>query len=118
MATAKASSAITGLDVTITLKLSGAEAAALNEMTGYGIDAFLKGYYKYLGSHYMKPFEPGLRSLFQTIKKSLPYELRKLQAYQDALVEASKQISADDFAELIPTRRVSRLRALVRRLVK
>lgn len=78
---------------TVTLELSEQEAAALNEMTKYGIAAFLKGYKKCLGSHYIRPHEKGLTSLFETIDKSLPKELLKLIRYKKAICEAEEKFS-------------------------
>jgi len=80
---------------TISLELSEVEAAALSEMTKYGIDAFLKGYRKQLGSHYISPHEGGLRMLFDTIDKSLPSELYKLEKYRKAMDEVSKDINSN-----------------------
>jgi hypothetical protein len=75
MAQVKSSSTV---KLSVTLVLTEEEAIALNEMTKYGIDSFLKGYYKYLGKHYMKPHEKGMRSLFNTIDKELPSHLRRI----------------------------------------
>lgn len=65
------------LQVEVVLRLTEAEARALKEITGYGIDPFLKWFYEKLGTHYMKPHESGLRSLFETIKRELPPHLNK-----------------------------------------
>jgi hypothetical protein len=65
------------LAVEITLRLTESEARALKEMVGYGVDAFLKSFYTKLGTHYLKPHESGVRSLFETIKRELPPHLNK-----------------------------------------
>ncbi len=55
------------IEAQFTLQLSEDEAGALDALAGYGADAFLKVFYKYMGEHYMRPHEAGLRSLFATI---------------------------------------------------
>lgn len=51
----------------VTLTLTESEARALDALAGYGADAFLEVFYK-LGRAYMEPYEPGLRSLFNSIR--------------------------------------------------
>lgn len=51
----------------VTLTLSESEARALDALAGYGADSFLETFYK-LGRHYMEPYEPGLRKLFDSIR--------------------------------------------------
>ena len=80
-------------NASITLVLSEKEAAALSEMTKYGIDPFLKGYERCLGSHYIRPHKEGLKMLFETIDKSLPKELYKLEKYRKAICEADLEFS-------------------------
>jgi len=75
MAEVKASSTV---KLSVTVVLTEQEAIALNEMTKYGIEPFLQGYYKYLGKHYMEPHEPGMRSLFKTIDSELPEHLSRI----------------------------------------
>ncbi|MES0444914.1 MAG: hypothetical protein ABUJ92_00075 [Desulfobacterales bacterium] len=66
------------LDVSITLKLNEAEARMLVEMTGYGADPFLRGYYKVLGKSYMRPHEEALKSFFSSINSQLPSHIRRV----------------------------------------
>ena len=87
MADAKALSSIE-FKASVKLSLSEKEAAALNEMTAYGIEPFLAGYRRCLGEHYIKPHEQGLRDLFETINKTLPKELQKLERYKKAVISA------------------------------
>jgi len=77
----------------ITLELSEAEAAALDEMTKYGIKPFLEGYKKFLGESYIRPHEQGLTSLFKTIDTNLPAQLAKLKAYKESIREAMKKFN-------------------------
>ncbi len=68
------------IEFAMTLELSEEEARALEALTKYGTESFLKMFYSKLGSHYLKPHEDGLKSLFQTIPKEIPPHLLKLDA--------------------------------------
>jgi hypothetical protein len=52
------------LNTRITIELTEDEFCALNAIAGYGADHFLKVFYEKMGSHYLRPHEAGLRSLF------------------------------------------------------
>lgn len=56
------------INTEIMLRLSMVEAAALDALVGYGADSFLKVFYEHLGQHYLKPYEVGLRSLFDSVR--------------------------------------------------
>lgn len=73
-----------------TLKLNEAEARALDALVGYGTDAFLKVFYKQLGEAYMRDYEVGLRSVFDTIRASIPAALRTIDAARKALAEVAR----------------------------
>ena len=75
------------IELTVTLTLTEIEARALKEMTGYGVDAFLKGYYKQLGKHYMQPHEEGVRLLFKSINTHLPPHIRRIDKARKAFME-------------------------------
>jgi len=51
----------------IVIVLSEEEAGALDALAGYGTDAFLEMFYEKLGKAYLKPYESGLRSLFDSV---------------------------------------------------
>jgi len=89
MAKAKTKSNVS-VDLSINLTLSVEEAKALNEITGYGIEPFLKGYKEKLGSHYIDKHEKGMRSLFGTIKTSLPKEINKAEGIMDAISQVAE----------------------------
>jgi hypothetical protein len=95
MATVKASSTV---KLSVTLELTEEEAIALNEMTKYGIDSFLKGYYKFLGKHYMQPFEGGMRSLFKTIDSELPPHLKRIADARE-IFDMPKQVKPPKAAQ-------------------
>lgn len=56
------------INVAIVMVLSEAEAAALDALAGYGVEPFLEVFYKHLGESYLKPYESGLRSLFESVR--------------------------------------------------
>jgi len=66
------------IELTVNLTLSEIEARALQAMTVYGVDSFLKGYYKQLGKHHIKPYEEGFRILFPSINKQLSSHFDKV----------------------------------------
>lgn len=42
------------------------ELRALDALVGYGVEPLIKHFYKYMGEHYLKPYEHGLRSFLKT----------------------------------------------------
>lgn len=66
-------------EITFILKINETEARALDALVGYGTDVFLREFYKHLGSYYMKPYEMGLRSFFDAIRKNIPGKLSHVE---------------------------------------
>lgn len=66
------------IQLQMTLVLNETEARALDALAGYGFADFIKVFYTYLGEHYMKPHEDGLRQLFDTIKETVPHQLHRV----------------------------------------
>lgn len=62
----------------VTLDLSEAEARGLEGITKYGSSAFLEVFYRQLGKSYLKPYEEGIISLFDTIRSQLPPHLSRI----------------------------------------
>jgi hypothetical protein len=56
------------VETTVTLALTEEEAGALDALVGYGVEPFLKAFYPLLGEAYLKPYEKGLRSLFESVR--------------------------------------------------
>lgn len=56
------------LDVTTTFTVSEGELRALDALAGYGDDAFIKMFYKELGTTYMKPHEADLRHFLKSVR--------------------------------------------------
>lgn len=56
------------LKAEVVMVLTEAEAGALDALVGYGFEPFKKVFFKELGEAYMKPYEAGLKSLFESIR--------------------------------------------------
>jgi hypothetical protein len=75
--------------LSLTLTLNESEVRALDALMGYGIDPFLEVFYKHLGTHYMKPNEPGLRALFETMRPQCLRSIRRVDAARKAFQEGA-----------------------------
>lgn len=71
----------------VIIVLTEQEARALHEMSRYSLSSFIEWFYKNLGTHYIKPHEPGLKSLWGKLKKELPPHLNKFDRARKALDE-------------------------------
>lgn len=78
----------TFVEAQATITFNEVELRALDAMTGYGIDGFLKVFYEKLGKVYMQPHEAGLRSLFKTINPPVYDALNKVDKCRRILSEA------------------------------
>lgn len=65
------------VEVTATMLFNEAELRALDALVGYGVDPFLEVFYAKLGKHYMQPHEAGLRTLFESVRQTVPGILRR-----------------------------------------
>lgn len=54
------------------------EARALDGLTGYDMDAFLRVFYEHLGKSYLQPHEAHLRTLFEKLRAELRPALSKV----------------------------------------
>ena len=81
------------VSVEATFVLSEPELRALDALVGYGADAFLGVFYKNLGKAYMQPHEAGLRTLFESIRESVPQILRRADEARKAF--SSKPVAAE-----------------------
>lgn len=61
------------------------EARALDALSGYGDDAFIKVFYEHLGKSYMQKHEDGLRSFLKSIRDFVPGELSKVDEARKAI---------------------------------
>lgn len=62
----------------LTLRLTEAEARALDALVGYGFEPFRDTFYQHLGSHYLEPHEEGLKTLFESVRQFLPGILSRM----------------------------------------
>ena len=54
--------------VTVAFEIDEEEARALDALSGYGDEAFVKAFYEKLGQAYMRDHEQGLRRFLKTIR--------------------------------------------------
>jgi hypothetical protein len=66
------------VELELVLTISEGEARALDALSGYNIDTFIKTFYEQLGKHYMTPHEQSLRKFLETIHKEVPQYLGRL----------------------------------------
>ncbi len=75
------------VEIVTTIALTDDELGALDALTGYGVDPFLKVFYEHMGRHYMEPHEKGIRSLFETIRKEVPHLLHRAKSAREVFVD-------------------------------
>jgi hypothetical protein len=66
------------VSATAIIEFNEIELRALDGLTGYSMDGFLKTFYKEMGEHYLKPHEAGLRSAFARIRSTVPEALEDI----------------------------------------
>lgn len=71
------------------LELTENEARALDAIVGYGADEFVKWFYKNLGTHYLKPHEQAMRSLFEKCRSELPRHFKAFDTAREAFNQKS-----------------------------
>lgn len=81
------------VEVSATMQFNEAELRALDALVGYGADAFLKVFYEKLGKAYMQPHEAGLRTLFESVRQTVPGILRR--------TDDARRIAFEEAAELM-----------------
>ncbi len=78
------------IDLRVTLSINEVEARALDALTGYGHDEFIKAFYQFLGQHYMAPHEAGLRSFLASIRDTLPVILANTDTARKAFLATGR----------------------------
>jgi len=73
------------LDVHIHFIVNENEARALDDLAGYGTDAFIEAFYEKLGKTYMEKHEKGLREFLDTIREVVSPGLCKVNDAREAL---------------------------------
>lgn len=66
------------MEFILTLTISESEARALNALTVYGFDDFVRVFYEHLGKTYLEPHQAGLKLLFDTVRTELPKQLKRI----------------------------------------
>lgn len=77
----------------VIIELTPLEAGALDALVGYGIEPFLKVFYEHMGESLLKPYEGGMRSLFETIKAA------PLESFIRRTKDARKVMDGTHFAK-------------------
>lgn len=72
------------VNVSACIRLSEQELSALDAISGYGTDEFLKVFYEKMGESYLRPHEDGIRTLFATIRSEVPAILTKAEVSRKA----------------------------------
>lgn len=70
------------LKFSFTLELDEEEAKALEALTKYGTDEFIRFFYERLGRECLQKYEPGLRRLFSVAKQQLPPWFKKIEDFR------------------------------------
>lgn len=78
------------LEATFTLELNEAELGALDAIFGYGAEPFLKAFKANLGAAYVEPYEAGVRSLHERVRKVTGPALAEIKQTRDKINKALK----------------------------
>ena len=62
------SESLATLELKVAITLNEQEVGALDALSGYGEDAFVKHFYDHLGESYMAEYEQGLRSFLRSVR--------------------------------------------------
>lgn len=81
------------LEAKFTLELNEAEIGALDAIFGYGADAFLKAFKKELGEAYVRPYESGVRSLHDRVRRVTSPALSEIKRVRDRVNAALREES-------------------------
>lgn len=81
----KIKSSASAIELTVIIQLSEIEVRALLKMTQYGSDPYLKWFEKNLSRYELDGLKPGVKSLFDTIRRELPMHLNKVNKAREVL---------------------------------
>jgi len=71
------------------LTLSEPEARALNELTKYGVDSFLRGFYGDASKSTIDSHKEGFTSLFNSIKSEIPKHLKRVDDTRKTFIDGN-----------------------------
>ncbi len=72
----------------ITVEMNEEQTRALEALTLYGDDAFLRVFYEHLGKANLQKHEEGLKSLFNMIRNEVPKHILKVDTARRAFKNA------------------------------
>jgi hypothetical protein len=72
------------------LTLNETELRALDALVGYGTKEFLDTFYN-MGTHYMKPHEQGIYTLFETIRNQVKPQIYAIDRAHKVMHEVIKE---------------------------
>lgn len=90
------------VNLDLTFRINEAEARALDDLAGYGDDAFIAAFYEKLGKAYMEKHEAGLRSFLCSVRKFIPGELSKLDRARQAFYGDTARLGVKNHLETQP----------------
>lgn len=82
--------AIPKIDLNVNFQLNESECRALEALSGYDVEAFLKTFYEKMGKHYLQPHEAGLRSLFKSVTENIPFLLSQMDKARDKFKQTER----------------------------
>ena len=72
------------MDLKVQFTLNESECRALDALVGYGFEGFTQVFYAKMGEAYMKPHHEGLRTLFESVRETMPGLLSRADAARKA----------------------------------
>ncbi len=90
------------VNLNLTFEVNEAEARALEDLAGYGDDAFIAAFYEKLGKCYMEKHEAGLRSFLRSVRGFIPRELAKLDLARKAFLGQGGRVGLYENEETKP----------------
>lgn len=72
------------IELSATITFNEQELRALEAITSYGHESFLRVFYTHMGTTYLAPYEKGIIELFESIRNQAPPILNKLKMAQEA----------------------------------
>ncbi len=90
------------VNLELDFSINEAEARALEDLAGYGDDAFIKAFYEKLGKCYMEKHEAGLRSFLKSVRTFIPPHLARLDLARKAFLGQGGRVGLYDNEETKP----------------
>lgn len=78
------------VEVSVTFTVNEEEARALEALASYGEDSAVEAFYKFCGTHYMKPYEAGFRSFLSSIGACVSPALSEVDRLREMVLKAKE----------------------------